>query len=132
MQSAASALLYNFQDDDRTRQIRRYLHRSGIATRIITAPEFLHPLGYLFEVPGFSASPMFNLGHNFTEEMMVMKDFSEQQLDDFLAFIRSAGLKRIDLKAILTPVNQHWNSLQLYQELSGEREAVLRQIRRKQ
>ena len=127
----ASALLYNFKDDDRTIQIRRYLHRAGISTRIVTTPDFLHPLGYLFEVPGFSASPMFNLGQNFTEEMMIMKDFSEQQLDDFLSFIRSSGLKRIDLKAILTPVNQSWNSCQLYQELSRERAAVARQIRQK-
>ena len=126
-----SALLYNFEDDDRTRQIRRYLHRAGITTRIVTTPDFLHPLGYLFEVPGFSPNPAFNLGQNFTEEMMIMKDFSEQQLDDFLSFIRSSGLKRIDLKAILTPVNQNWNSLQLYQELTAERNAVLRQIRRK-
>ena len=126
-----SALLYNFEDDDRTRQIRRYLHRSGITTRIVTTPDFLHPLGYLFEVPGFSPNPAFNLGQNFTEEMMIMKDFSEQHLDDFLSFIRSSGLKRIDLKAILTPVIQNWNSLQLYQELTAERNAVLRQIRRK-
>ena len=126
-----SALLYNFEDDDRTRQIRRYLHRAGITTRIVTTPDFLHPLGYLLEVPGFSPNPAFNLGQNFTEEMMIMKDFSEQQLDDFLSFIRSSGLKRIDLKAILTPVNQNWNSLQLYQELTAERNAVLRQIRRK-
>lgn len=125
-----SALLYNFEDDDRTRQIRRYLHRAGITTRIVTTPDFLHPLGYLFEVPGFSPNPAFNLGQNFTE-MMIMKDFSEQHLDDFLSFIRSSGLKRIDLKAILTPVNQNWNSLQLYQELTAERNAVLRQIRRK-
>ena len=126
-----SALLYNFQDNDRTRLIRRYLHRAGISTRIVTAPDFLHPIGYLFEIPGFSASPVFNLGQNFTEEMMVMKDFSEDQLDDFLSFIRSSGLNRIDLKAVLTPVNQSWSSWQLYQELSRERAEVLRQIRQK-
>ena len=132
MQSDASVLLYNFRDDDRTRQIRRFLHRAGVSTRIVTTPDFLHPLGYLFEMPGFRPDPMFNLGQNFTEEMMVMKDFSEQELDDFLTYIRSSGLKRIDLKAILTPVNQNWNSGQLYQELTRERAAVMRQLRQNQ
>lgn len=127
MNENPSALLYNFQDDIRTRQIRRYLHHTGISTRIVTAPDFLQPLGALFELPGFSRNQMFNLGQNFTEEMMVMKDFSDQQLDSFLQFIRSSGLQRIGLKAILTPVNQHWSSWQLYQELTKEREAIRRQ-----
>lgn len=128
MQSNPSALFYNFQDDLRTREIRRFLHRAGISTRTVTAPEFLQPLGYLFEIPGFSENPMFNLGQNFTEEMMIMKDFSDQQLNDFLQFVRSSGFRRIDLKAVLTPVNQHWNSMQLYQELTKERAEVMKQL----
>lgn len=131
MYSNSSALLYNFQDDLRTRQIRRYLHHAGISTRIITAPDFLQPLGALFDLPGFSRTQTFNLGQNFTEEMIIMKDFSEQQLDGFLGFFRSSGLQRIGLKAILTPVNQHWNSWQLYQELTRERDAIAQKAGKK-
>lgn len=119
--------MYNFKDDFRTQQIRRFLHHSGISTRIVTAPDFLQPLGALFEIPGFDRNPVFNLGGNFTEEMMVLKDFTEQQLDGFLQFIRTSGLNRVELKAVLTPYNQHWNSLQLFQELTREREAMRRQ-----
>ena len=95
MNTQPEALLYNFNDPERLRQIRRYLNRQKVKTRIVTAPEFLHPLGYLFEIPGFHPSSQFNLGNNFSDEMIV-------------------------LKAMLTPVTQHWSSIQLHDELSRE------------
>lgn len=130
MLSKTSALFYNFNDDLRTQKIRRYLHQSGISTRMVTTPEFLQPLGVLFELPDFSPNPLFNFGGDFKEEMLVMKDFSEKQLDDFLQFIRSSGFAPIELKAVLTPVSCRWNSLQLYQELTKERAAFQRNAAR--
>ena len=70
MNTQPEALLYNFNDPERLRQIRRYLNRQKVKTRIVTAPEFLHPLGYLFEIPGFHPSSQFNLGSNFSDEMI--------------------------------------------------------------
>ena len=120
----AEILLYNFTDDERTRQLRRYLNKAKINHHIIRTPEFLHPLGYLFKMPGFSPSPQFNLGNNFTDEMLVMKDFSNEQLDHFLSFFKQNRLAPVKLKAILTPVNQTWNSVQLHKELQEERAAM--------
>ena len=48
MNTQPTALLYNFKDPERLRHIRRYLNRQKVKTRIVTAPEFLHPLGYRF------------------------------------------------------------------------------------
>ena len=76
MNTQPTALLYNFNDPERLRQIRRYLNRQKVKTRIITAPEFLHPLGYLFEIPGFQPSSRFNLGSNFTYPKLVLKNFT--------------------------------------------------------
>ena len=39
------------------------------------------------------------LGENFSEEMLVMKDFSNSQMDAFLQFFRDNQLKNVDLKA---------------------------------
>ena len=117
MNTQPTALLYNFNDPERLRQIRRYLNRQKVKTRIITTPEFLHPLGYLFE---FQPSSRFNLGSNFTDEMIVLKDFSSEQMDDFLSFFRENQLLPVALKAMLTPVTQHWSSVQLHDELSRE------------
>ena len=114
MNTQPTALLYNFNDPERLRQIRRYLNRQKVKTRIVTAPEFL------FEIPGFHPSSQFNLGSNFSDEMIVLKDFSSAQMDGFLAFFRENQLPPVALKAMLTPVTQHWSSIQLHDELSRE------------
>lgn len=117
-------LLYNFSSDDRGRAIRRYLNRDGIFMREVQPAEFLHPLGFLFNLPGFEPDSRFNLGGNFREEMLVMKDFSDAQLNAFLRFFKEQQLAPVSLKAVLTPVTQHWNSLELYTELKKEHDAI--------
>ena len=124
MNTQPAALLYNFNDPERLRQIRRYLNRQKVKTRIITAPEFLHPLGYLFEIPGIQPSSRFNLGSNFSDEMIVLKDFSSEQLDEFLAFFKENSLPPVALKAVLTPVTMHWDSMKLHEELMREHAAT--------
>lgn len=118
--SEAQILLYNFKEEDRLRQIRRYLNRHKFSVRMVQQPEYLESLGFLFEIPGFAKNPVFNLGQNFQEEMMVLKDFSSEQLDEFLAFFKENGLSPVSLKAILTPVTVHWNSVKLHDELIKE------------
>lgn len=117
-------LLYNFTIDDRAVKLGRWLTKEKIPARIVQAPEFLHPLGFLFEIPGFQPNPQFNLGGNFHDEMIVLKDFSDAQLDGFLRFFRENQLAPIKLKAVLTPVTQYWNSLELHKELTKEHEAM--------
>lgn len=120
----AQILLYNFKDQDRLRLIRRYLNRHHVAVRIVQQQEYLESLGFLFEIPGFSKNPIFNLGQNFQEEMMVLKDFSSEMLDEFLAFFKVNNLQPVNLKAMLTPVTVHWDSMKLYEELTKEHNAM--------
>ena len=65
-----------------------------------------------------------SMGENFSEEMLVMKDFSNSQMDAFLQFFRDNQLKNVDLKAVLTPVTVHWNSMELYRELKKEHQEL--------
>ena len=69
--SQTQILLYNFKDEDRLHQIRRYLNRHRISVRMVQQPEYLESLGFLFKIPGFSKNPVFNLGKNFQEEMRI-------------------------------------------------------------
>ena len=122
--SQTQILLYNFKDEDRLHQIRRYLNRHRISVRMVQQPEYLESLGFLFEIPGFSKNPVFNLGKNFQEEMMVLNGFSGSELDGFLAFFKENSLPAVKLKAVLTPVTMHWDSMKLYDELMREHEAL--------
>ena len=115
-------LFYNFAENERTHEMRSYLSREGYSHRTVRAPEYLHPLGYLFSLPGFAPDPAFNLGGNFHEEMLVMGGLSQNQVFDFLQFLRDRRLPPVKLKAMLTPMNAGWNSLQLYEELKKEYE----------
>ena len=58
----------------------------------------------------------------FREEMLLMADLSAPQLDAFLRELRVSHPVR--LKAVLTPFNARWTSLQLYDELSREARAM--------
>ena len=120
MKADVKVLMYNFSEDERTRQISRYLNIAGISYKTVPVTDYLHPLGYLFGLPGFSPSPQFNLSGNFSEEMLVMHNFSQEQQTDFLSFFHREGLTPVALKAVLTPVTQHWSSLRLHDELSKE------------
>lgn len=46
----------------------------------------------------------------------------DQELDDLLAALRSAGI--VCLKAVLTPSNRTWTPSRLYRELERERQAM--------
>lgn len=122
--AAPVVLLYNFKQDHRTDAILQYLKYSGIAFRTVQTPDFLHPLGYLFGIPGYEPCSLFNVGNNFQEEMIVMKDFSRPQMNAFLQFFHENHLKSVDLKAMLTPITISWNSIQLHDELREEHEAM--------
>ena len=117
-------LVYNFKPDERTRLIRRYLNKEKISLRMVEVPEFWQPLGYLAGLSGFQKDTSFHLGGNFFEEMLVMCGLSPDQSDRFLRFFREEGLDPVALKAMITPVNQHWNSLKLYEELKREHQEM--------
>ena len=58
MNTQPAALLYNFNDPERLRQIRRYLNRQKVKTRIITLPNFLSSASdYLLMIPDVYSLP---------------------------------------------------------------------------
>lgn len=57
------------------------------------------------------------------EQMLVLHQFTERRLDQFLLELRKAGVPKIELKAIVTEQNSRWTLYQLYEELKKEREA---------
>ena len=58
------------------------------------------------------------------ETMLVFCGLGEALLNQVLEVIRVAKLPPIALKAVLTQDNREWDTLQLYEELKKEREAI--------
>ena len=59
----------------------------------------------------------------FSDEMIVFCNFSNIFLEHFLQQLRNLNI-RISLKAILTPTNKKWSSVELYKELVKEYNAL--------
>ena len=65
-------------------------------------------------------------GELFSDELLVMAGLSPRQMDSFLQGFRRKKIPPVDLKAVLTATNSHWNAYQLQRELALERQAMLR------
>ena len=58
-------------------------------------------------------------GAGFDTEMLVMNAATEEMLDKALFLMRKEGVK-VDLKAMVTPNNRSWTSLELQEEIAKE------------
>lgn len=116
-------LLYNMQPTD-LRRLTPLLQRNGIVVRTIPKEQYAIPLNVLlgYKAPG---KLLPSLGVELAEPMLVMHGFSSEQVDTVLALLRESSI-RVDLKAVTTPTNLAWTSLQVYAELRRERESFLK------
>lgn len=117
-------LFYNFNQADLMKKWKGICFRLGIRIKEISPEEFGQPLGYLAGLPGFdSAEPAHDPGA-FSEPMLVLKNFNTKRIDELLRQTKKAGVPNVPLKAVLTVHNFTWNSVELYEELAREHQAM--------
>ena len=116
-------LLYNM-DSDKGRKIKFVLIRLGVRIKNISKAQFNQPLGALAGIKEFSLLEEEFKGDAFEDEMMVMKGLSSTKIDQIILQFRKNGIEKINLKAVITPTNQSWNSLELYEEIKQEHEEM--------
>ncbi len=112
--------LYNL-DNARGAKLRRMCLTLGIRTQPV--PPQAHGLTLEELTAGASAPADGRAG--FSDEMLLMQGFSSGQIDALLHLFRRAKLAPVALKAVLTPTNRGWTSVQLHRELVKERQAML-------
>ena len=99
--------------------------RQGIRLRPVRQDEYALPIGALAGIP-VAGSGKGEAAPAFDDEMLVMCHMLSDRLDAFLQGMRDLGIPRIALKAVLTPSNVAWNSVQLRDELAREHAAMSR------
>lgn len=115
--SAPAILVYNI---DNQQKLKLLFICSQLKLRLISVPrvDYGQPIGALAgihkRVPGEYA------GEGFSDEMLVMVNFSNQLLNAFLGALRQNHVQGIALKAILTSTNAEWDSVKLRNELMEE------------
>ena len=125
-----TVLFYNLTPDERTKAIEGYLSANGICFYHVPTSSFNSSIGDILSIPtggGGSSTPVFPL---FTEEMIVMAGFSQKMLQSFLSFFREKQLRRMALKAMLTPTNVSWSGAELIKHLKQEQAMLNRASKR--
>lgn len=130
MKQTGVVYLYNLSSS-RGRQIKMLCLKQGLQIRTVERRQYLESVGGLAGVPGFGLTGEEYTGEGFTDEMLLMKGFTNTMLDNFLRGFRTMKINPVALKAILTDGNCGWNSLELHDELVKERREMLQYEKQK-
>lgn len=122
-----SVLLYNFADKERTDKVKFIFVLMGIKIKAVEKTDYLQKIGALAGVEGIARTEEVYEGEGFEEEMLVLNHLTDSQMNRMLAYLKKEGIK-IPLKAVLTPTNVNWNTLELYKELVREHEEMEKMI----
>lgn len=114
-------LLYNISPE-RKLLFSNFINDNDIEIIDVQTKDYLKSLGSLLEIESFEVNTEIYLGKAFEEEMLVMFNFDEELMNNFLNYFRDNKIPSIRLKAMLTPTNANWNSIALYKELKQEHE----------
>lgn len=120
MKTNAIALLYNIKDAKRARKIKFIFVQMGVHIKNMKLEEYLQPIGAVAGMSHIASTDECYSGEGFEDEMLLMRGFSEGQINDMMLRFRKGNLPKIDLKAVITSTNQTWDSITLYQELKKE------------
>ena len=123
MKQTGTVYFYNL-NSTKGRQIRMLCLKLGLKNRVIDKIQYLEPVGALAGVPGYASTVDRYEGEGFSDEMLLLKGFTDSLLDRFLQGFRAMKIEPVALKAVLTDTNCGWNSLELYDELVKERQAM--------
>lgn len=131
-----TVLLYNFTDKRRRNQVNTFCAMHGIRVRIVEKEQYGRPVITLIDkeaealFAGIGEESDANIRKerpegepaDFAEEMLVMCQIGGQ-MNALLSYLRREKVI-VPLKAVLTPVNQFWSSVELYRELRKEHEQI--------
>lgn len=117
-------LLFNFNDKTELQKLTAAFLPLGVRIKKIKKAEYLQPLGVFVSNTEITSVEEEYRGEELKDRMILMSDISGNKLDQVLFAIRRSDIKRIPYKAVLTQTNQHWNAIQLFEELCKEHEAI--------
>ena len=120
-------LFYTPENTERTRKLKGIFVRLGVRIRNISPEQMGETVGFLAGLEGYGPAEAKEDFPVPEEEMLVMKNFTSRKIDELILAIRKAGLKKIELKAVVTPTNAGWTFYKLYEEIREERRQVLEQ-----
>lgn len=115
----STVLCYNLKGTKKGKKIAMIFGYLGYRVRHVEKKEYLKSIGVLVGMDEDTEESADYEGAGFDAEMLVMHAATEEMLDKALFLMRKEGV-RVDLKAMVTPNNRSWTSLELQEEISKE------------
>ncbi|WPC40132.1 DUF3783 domain-containing protein [Clostridium sp. JS66] len=116
-------LLFNITDKTRYDGVIKAALPLKIKIKKVEREEYLQPIGYLVGKKDIDPALEKYEGSELGDEMLLLSDIAGTKLNQLLLSLKKSAV-RINLKAVLTESNQKWNTIQLYEELTKEHEAL--------
>ena len=110
-------------NENRLSRLRFLCMKLGLLVKPVPAEDFCQPISALC---GLSEPAEASPAEAFPEEMLIFCHMDNAQVNRFLQTARQMRFAPVALKAILTPTNAEWTSVQLCAELKDERAAVMK------
>ncbi len=107
---------------ERAGRVRTLCAVQRIRMREVPAEDWGEPVGALSGVLARTGAAAPEA--RFAEVMLLLCGFSEAALNAFLQGFRKSGLAPVARKAVLTPSNAMWTSVELFGELDREHRAM--------
>ncbi len=111
---------------EKEKTVQEICRKQNIRLKSVTKAFYNQPLGFLAGIAGIKKQPGAFSGEDFPEEMLVFCGLTGEALDSFLTAYKETGVQTVALKAIVTPHNIFWDSVQLFEELRKERQKMRR------
>ena len=118
-----TVLLYNF-DSERLPKVKRALLPLKFFIKTVSKEDFSQPIGVLVGIKGIEPVEEKYDGDGFNDEMIVMGGFTSAKIDALVRALNKNGIGKIALKAVITPTNVNWNSVELYKAVKADHEEM--------
>ena len=115
--SAPVVLMYNL-DNSQKLKLMFLCAQLKIVCLNVAREDYAQPIAALAGVRRRTSQAY--AGEGFTDPMLVMANFTNSLFQAFLNALRRNKVTGIALKAVMTPTNAEWNSVQLHDEILKE------------
>lgn len=126
MAAGEMVIYYSPQKTKAAAKLKGVLIQMGVRIRSVSREQVYEKVGFLAGLDGFEEGQDAQVdgAQEMEKELLVLKNFTGQRMDELFLRMRKAGVGRIDYKAILTEHNVNWTLLDLYREIKKEHEAM--------
>ncbi|MDD3028095.1 MAG: DUF3783 domain-containing protein [Erysipelotrichaceae bacterium] len=97
----------------------------GVEVKHLNDTDFNQEVGYLIGLESYEFDDEADVS-SLEDKMMVLHNFSDEQIELFLDVCRQAEVSYIPLKAVTTPTNVQWRFVELYKNVKAEFEEMKR------